>query len=202
MHIKAMRLYARPRQSLDLAIEHQILFSHLRHAIVTEDKVDPNIWLDGERLYQVCQSVFKDMETSETDIGLHAFVHIRAQSWLGQSVQITSVSTTLSSALCLHARLLRARATSWEVFRAEWIQLMLGKGRLTWIEAEAVADKARQIALHQQVAKAVRSAEQALDKGQRQSRKRTAAGAMAELVEDENLRPKRTKMSNVAFMGG
>merc|ERR1712070_442379 len=150
----------------------------------------------------------QEMGTSETDLGLRAFVHIRAQSWLGQSVQITSASTTLCAALDAHARLLRARATSWEVFRAEWIQLMLGKGRLTLMESETVADRARQTALQQQVAKALRVAERALDNEQRRAKKRTTSGVgahvvnSAELVDEEKSRLKRTRMSNIAFMGG
>lgn len=208
MNVKALRLYARPQESLDLAIAHQIQLSHLRYAIAAEEKADPNIWLDVTRMYQICQSVFQEMGTSEIALGLRAFVHIRAQSWLGQSVQITSASTTLCAALDAHARLLTARATSWEVFRAEWIQLMLVKGRLTLMEAEAVADRARQNALQHQVAKALRVAEQALDNEQRRSKKRTTSGAgthvvnSAQFVDEEKLRPKRTRMSNVAFMGG
>lgn len=207
MHVKALRLYARPQESLDSAIQHQIQFSHLRYAMAAEEKADPNIWFDGKKMYQMCKIVFKEMATSETELGLRAFVHIRAQSWLGQGVQITSASTTLCTALDVHARLLAARATSWEVFRAEWIQLMLDKGRFTLTEAEVVADGARQTALHQQVAKALRDAEKALDKEQRRARKRTTFCARTQTVDaaevvEEELKPKRTRMSNVAFMGG
>merc|ERR1711937_704075 len=99
MHVKALRLYARPQESLDSAIQHQILFSHLRCAMNAAEKGDPNIWFDGKKVYEKCETVFKEKATSETDIGLRAFVHIRAQSWLDQKVQITSASTTLVAAL-------------------------------------------------------------------------------------------------------
>lgn len=208
MHVKALRLYARPQESLDSAIQHQIQFSHLRYAMAAEEKADPNTWFDAKKMYQMCKTLLEEMATSENDLGLRAFVHIRAQSWLGQSVQITSASTTLCGALDAHARLLVARATSWDVFRAEWIQLMLNKRRFTLTEAEAVADRARQTALQQQVVKALRGAEQALDKEQRRARKRTTFCARmqavdaVEVVEEEKSRPKQTRMSNVAFMGG
>lgn len=71
-----------------------------------------------------------------------------------------------------------------------------------------MADGARQTALHQQVAKALRGAEQALDKEQHRARKRTTCCSRmqtvdaAVVVEEEKSRPKRTRMSNVAFMGG
>lgn len=194
MHVKALRLYARPQECLDSAINHQIHFSHLRNALAVEEKADPSIWFDAKKTHHVCQTVLEEMGTSENNLGLRAFVHIRAHSWLGQSVQITSSSTTLSTALDAHARLLRARAATWQVFRAEWIRLMLSKGRLTLMEAEAVVDKARQDALQRQIAKALRGVEQALNKEQRRTRKR--------IVEDDKLLPKRTRMSNVAFMGG
>lgn len=208
LHMKALRLYARPQESLDLAIQQQIQLSHLRFAMAAEEKADPNIWLDANKVYQMCRTVFEGMATSETELGLRAFVHIRAQCWLGQGVQITSASTTLCTALDAHARLLVARATSWEAFRAEWIQLMLDKGRLTLTEAEVVADGARQTALHQQVAKALRDAEQALEKEQHRARKRTTCCSRtqivdaAEVVKEETSRPKRSRMSNIAFMGG
>lgn len=206
MHIKALRLYTRPQESLDSAIEHQIQLSHLRYAIAAEEKADPSIWSDAKKMYRVCQTILEEMGTSENDLGLRAFVHIRVQKWLGQSMQITSQSTKLSTALDAHARLLTARASSWEVFRAEWIQLMFSKGRLTSTEAEGVADKARQAALQHQVAQALRGAEQALDKEQLRARKRTTVRARMqaadEFVEDEKLRPKRNRTSNVAFMGG
>lgn len=207
MHVKALRLYACPQNCLNSAIEHQIQLSRLRYVITAEEKADPGIWCDANKVYHVCQIAFKEMGTSEHDLGLRAFVHIRAQSWLGQGVQVTSSSTTLSTALDAHTRLLSARATSWEVFRAEWIQLMLGKGRLTLTESEAVADKARQAALQHQVVKALRGAEQALDREQRRARKRAPACARTHGLDatefvDAKLRPKRTRMSNVAFLGG
>lgn len=208
MHVKALRLYTRPQDSLESATQHQIQLSLLRHVMAAEEKTDPDVWLDATKIYQMCKSFFKEMAMSETDLGLRAFVHIRAQSWLGQSIQITSVSTTLCAALDAHARLLKARATSWDLFRAEWIQLMLDKGRVTLTEAEAVADGARQTELQQQVAKALRGAAQALDKEQRRVSKRTTLCARTQAVDAEGfveegmLRPKQSRMSNVAFMGG
>lgn len=206
MHIKALRLYARPQETLDSAIQHQILFSHLRLAMAAEEKADPNIWFNAKKMLQACEVVFKEMATSETYLGLRAFVHIRAQSWLGQSVQITSPSTTLCAALDAHARLLAARATSWELFRTEWIQLMVEKGR-TLTEAEVVVDGARQTELQHQVVKALRGSEQALNQEQRRARTRATFCARTQAVDatevvEEKTRPKRTRLSNVAFMGG
>lgn len=208
MHMKALRLYAPPQESLNSAIEHQIQLSRLRYVIAAGEKADPGIWSDAKKVYHVCQTVLGEMGTSENDFGLRAFVHIRAQRWLGQRVQITSSSTVLSAALDTHARLLMARAASWEVFRAEWIQLMLGKGRLALTDAEAVADKARQTELQSQVTKALFGAEKALGKERCRARKRTAPRARmqeavaTEFVKDEKCWPKRTRMSNVAVMGG
>lgn len=208
MHVKALRLYARPQECLDSAIEHQIHLSRLRYVIAAGEQADPRIWSDASKMYELCQAVFKEMGTSEKDLGLRAFVHIRAQKWLGQCVQVTSSSTTLSTALDTHSRLLSARAASWESFRAEWIQLMLGKGRLTLPEAQAAADKARQAALQHQVERALRDAQRALDKEQRRAKKRMPVCARIQatdataFVDTETARPKRSRTSNVAFMGG
>lgn len=206
MHVKALRLYARPQETLDSAIQHRIEFSALRSALAAGEKADPNFWLDADKVYQTCEAAFKEMATSETNLGLRAFAHIRATSWLGLRIQITSPSTTLRAALDAHARLLVARATSWELFRTEWIHLMLEKKRFTLTEAEAVADGARQTELQYQVAKALRGVEKALNKEQRRARTHATfcakmqAVVAAEVV--EKTRPKRSRTSNVAFMGG
>jgi hypothetical protein len=207
MHVKALRLYCRPQETLDAAIQHNMYFSELRQAIAAEEKADPNFWLDANKVYQTCEDAFKEMATSETNLDLRAYVHIRAQSWLGQSVQITSPATTLRAALDAHARLLVARATSWELFRTEWIQLMLEKGRFTLTEAEAVADGARQTELQHQVARALRGVEQALNKEQRRGRTPTTFCAKTRVIDaaevvEEKTRPKRSRTSHVAFMGG
>jgi len=207
MHIKALRIYACPQETLESAVQHQILFSRLRNAMAAKEKADPNIWFDAKKVFQTCDEVFKEMAISEANLGLRAFVHIRAQRWLGQSIQVTSPSTTLFAALDAHARLLVARATSWELFRTEWVQLMVEKGRLTLMGAEVVADGARQSELQHQVVKALRGAEQSLNKEQRRTKTRTTFSSKnqdidaAEVV-DENVQPKRMRRSNVAFMGG
>merc|ERR1719409_2453196 len=49
LHVKALRLYTRPQDSLDSAIQHRNILSHLRRAMAAEEKADPNVWLDGKK---------------------------------------------------------------------------------------------------------------------------------------------------------
>merc|ERR1719183_2476643 len=84
---------------------------------------------------------------------------MRSSRWLGDRCKVGAPVSSLGVALQVHARLHRANVTSWEAFRAEWVQLMLLRGRRSRAEAEAFADARRQAAVAVMLARAVRAVE-------------------------------------------
>lgn len=184
-NIKALRLYTRSTSESEAAMERQAALAQIRHSLAAESALDLNFWDQPRRVLSICRAVLGECGTSEKELELRAFVHMRASRWLGQGYQIASPAMALMKALHWHARLLRARAASWEAFRAEWVCLMqcdgyLRRKRLTQVEAEAIADKARGSVLRRRLEGAVRSVERILH---REERSRAAKAHARELLE-------------------
>jgi len=168
MHIKALRFYTRGHVDLEVALERQIVLVQLCQALSAAGTKNPIFWEDASQTYQVCLDVLRANNTSEEKLGLSAYIYMRAGHWLLQSCTIISPVMPLSEAVALHCRLLRARETSWKQLRAEWVQLMQcarhpAAKRKPLHEAEAIADAARASALKIQLARAVISANKALE---------------------------------------
>merc|ERR1712232_237111 len=77
---------------------------------------------------------------------------MRAAPWLHNSTIISSPLMSLDEAISEYTKLLSAKKVSWEMFRKEWVPLLVRKRKgqtqaRSWAEAEAIADKARHLAL-------------------------------------------------------
>jgi len=168
MHVKALRFYTRGHAELEVALEHQMVLVHLRQALAAASAASSDFWEEPSRIYRLCLDVLQANNTSEQQLGLATYVYMRAGQWLPQKCTIISPVLALADAIELHSRLLRARGTSWEHLRKEWVMLMqcprhpFAK-RKSVKEAEGIADGARAGALKIQLSRAILSATRALD---------------------------------------
>lgn len=168
VHIKALRFYTRGHHALEVALDRQMILVELCQTLSAASAENPLLWEDPRKTYEICLEVFRANGTSEDELGLSSYIYLRAGHWLVQSCTIISPVMPLAEALELHCRLLRARRTSWQELRAEWVKLMqcsrhpLGK-RKSFHEAEAIADAARASALKIQLERAANSVAKALD---------------------------------------
>lgn len=173
MHIKALRIYTCGHADLETAIEKQMILVQMRQALAAANENNPSFWDNSTEIFDICTGVLQKNQTTEERLGLSAHVYIRAGHLLLQNQTITSPVMPLSEVLAVHSRLLRARQTSWQDLRAEWIQLMqsqyhpAGKRKLL-PEAEAVADEARAVALQVFLPRAVATATKVLQMEQLQ----------------------------------
>lgn len=177
VHIKALRFYTRGHAQFEVALERQIVLVQLRNALAAAAAEDPLLWEDAAETHRVCAAVLRANATSEKDLGLSAYMYMRAGHWLPQNCTIISPVMPLRELFALHCRFLRARRVSWQRFRAEWVQLMQcaqqpEAKRKTLPEAEAIANKARVSVLEVQFARAVGSVARALDDEERRGRAR------------------------------
>jgi len=173
MHIKALRIFTCGHADLETAIEKQMILVQMRQALAAANENNPSFWDNSSEIFDICTGVLQKNQTTEEQLGLSAHVYIRAGHLLLQNQTITSPVMPLSAVLAVHSRLLRARQTSWQDLRAEWIQLMqsqyhtAGKRKIL-PEAEAVADEARAVALQVFLPRAVATATKVLQMEQLQ----------------------------------
>lgn len=168
IHVKALRMYTREQSTFESAIEHQIVLVQIKQALIARSRENSQMWYDPSQVLQVCEAVLHANGTTEASLGLRAWVHIRATNWIGHQHRIGSMASPLASAAQLHARLLVARATSWECFRAEWVQLLQARKHVSLRVAEGIADKSRHDFLKKQLARATAAVERILNqKGQK-----------------------------------
>jgi hypothetical protein len=151
LHIKALRFYTLAHPNLEVALDRQMMLMQLRQALVAANKTHSCLWEDAHATYKIME-VLNANRTSEIDMGLCSYVYLRAANLLVQNRTIISPVMPLIEALELHSRLLRARRTSWQALRAEWIDIMLSARqplakRKTLVDAEVIADEARSEAL-------------------------------------------------------
>merc|ERR1719199_621567 len=85
MHIKAPRFYTHGHADLAMALERQMVLVQLRQALSAASAEDPLFWDSSESAHQICLAVLRANCTSEDDLGLSAFVYLRAGHWLVQS---------------------------------------------------------------------------------------------------------------------
>lgn len=168
MHVKALRFYTRGHAELEVALEHQMVLVQLRQALTAAGAKSLNFWEDSAKTYQLCLDILQANNTSEQHMGLAIYTYMRAGHWLPQKCTIISPVMILADAIELHSRLLRARRTSWEHLRKEWVMLMQcphhpSAKRKSAREAERIADGARAAALKVQLSRAVLSTTRALD---------------------------------------
>lgn len=148
MNIKSLRLYTNGNAKIEVAIEHYIILVQIREALLVAVAEDPGKWEKPEEIDCICSQVLRENSTSAVEIGLTAFVSIQAPKWLAKTCTIMSPVMSFTEAVHVHARMRRARQTSWEALRAEWVELMQYKRYIrakirTEAEAHAIADEAR-----------------------------------------------------------
>jgi len=171
----------REQIEMDVAQRHQEILESVRSAVATQASSNPDLWDDSGAILRICRQVLEACGTSEEALGLSTFVMMRATQWLG-STRIVSPTTSLRGALETRARLLHARATSWEALRAEWIALLRAMDRkmpLSVQAAEAIVDAARRDAMRGQLSRALGAVEHALV-GLRVSPQKRMMGAFCE----------------------
>jgi hypothetical protein len=160
-----------PRQRFRAAAEtQQAALWHLRRALLTAAAEDPAIWLRAGEVSGLAAKALEQCRARSAELGLSVMVHLRATKFLGQRVQIVSPVLPLLEAARLQARLLRARGSGWEAFRAVWMQLLTmrkhrHRGAVTLEDAREIADGARRRALRAQCAQAVKRSRRVLRQG-------------------------------------
>lgn len=167
VHIKALRFYTCGHQNCEVALERQMILLQLHQALSAASAEDLYLWDRPDRAYAICLQVFHENCTSEHEIGLGAYVYLRAGHLLMQTCTIISPVMPLAEVLELHCMLLAARRTSWPELRAAWVKLMQcshqpANKRKSLHEAEAIADAARADALESQLVRASKNVARAL----------------------------------------
>lgn len=160
---RGMRLYTCWCSSREVAVEHQRILTRVRAALFELEARDPEGWLEAAA--SVAERVLAELGTSADALGLRAFVDLRAARYLGQGVQISSSAVTLHEAFDAYRRLLRGRAASWDVLRAEWLHQLQGRRRHNEDEASRRIDHARRIGLRSRLSQALRGVKLALAGG-------------------------------------
>lgn len=141
-------MYTRWQNTLETAVEYQILLTRIRNAVVLEAM---NVDLEVARVQQIYQSILVDSDIDEKEIGLRAHVTVR-----GFGCRVLSPAFALGEAWQVRRRLLHARSTSWKSFRDEWVSLLCtGRNPLTQMLAMDVADAARRSALEEDLKRAI-----------------------------------------------
>jgi len=164
IHVKALRLYTLEQSNFETSVKHQIILVQMKNALNIGSMNDPDFWTGPKKALSVCECILRYNGTTESQLGLRAWVHIRAPLWLHQRCRIASTAATLAKALEVHRRLLGAREISWDALRAEWLVLLQGgRKRLSRRQAETLADRARQDTLKEQLSRTVKSVQRVLD---------------------------------------
>lgn len=159
LQIRDLRLYTPEQLDLQAAIDDQIILVRIRNAMAAATLSDHHFWDDAFKQQVVYQRVLSENNTTDAKLGLRAWVQMRCNRWLGQRCKVGSPVSSFDKALQVHARLHLADMTSWHTFRAEWVQLMLLRGKRSRAEAEAFVDTRRQSAVSVLLAQAVRAVE-------------------------------------------
>jgi hypothetical protein len=164
IHVKALRFYTSEQGNFEIAVEYQIILVQLKNALSIAGRKDPDFWSDPKKALSLCETTLRANGTTESQLGLRAWVHMRAPLWLHHRCRIASTATTLAKAFEVHRRLLWARETSWDALRAEWLALMQGgQKRISTQQAEMLADRARHETLKEQLSRTVKIAQRVFD---------------------------------------
>lgn len=180
-----LRIYTKEHSTIETAIEHQVVLAQIHNALALEYS-ERTEGYDHERALSRCKEVLAANNTSEEELRLRAWVQMKANRMVGD-VRVSSVATGLEDAIRVHAQLVRGRATSWESFRAAWIDLLQCQKGVVAAEAEQIVDRARANNIMLRYRQALVALERALDsKGSRRhcGRKAAAKQRVIRRVED------------------
>lgn len=157
--VMCLRFTCVQQRSLVGAEAQQAALWHLRRALLTAATEDPAIWLRPGEVSELAARALEQCHVRAGELGLSVLVRIRAAKFLGPRVAIVSPVLPLETAARLQARLLRARRSGWEAFRAVWMQLLTMRKRkyrqsraVTMEDAGEIVDGARRRALRAQCA--------------------------------------------------
>jgi curved DNA-binding protein CbpA len=164
LRIRHMRMYTKAQDSIDTAIQHQMALVEARHALIS---IGESIWDFPQKFTNIFTSNLKRFGICIEDLGLSVFISMKADDYICRPATITSPVLTLTEAVVVHSRLLKARKTSWDSLRAEWIPLMHQTQRsrmrkLSLAKVEAIVDAAHLKLLHRHFRQAVLACERAL----------------------------------------
>jgi len=178
VRVMCLRFTFARQRSQAAAVAQQATLQHLRRALLTAAAEDPAIWLRSEEISELVARALEQCQVRAGDPGLSVMVRTRATKFLGPRVDIVSPVLPLAAAVRLQARLLRARRSGWEAFRAVWMQLLtMRKHRqrraVTMEDAREIVDGARRKALRAKCRLGAERSQRALK--QRRTGRRTPA---------------------------
>jgi curved DNA-binding protein CbpA len=164
LRIRHMRMYTKAQDSIDTAIQHQIALVEVRHALISSGEL---IWDCPQKFANIITSNLRKFGTCIEDLGFSVFISMKADDYICRPATISSPVLTLTEAVAVHSRLLKARKTSWDNLRAEWIPLMYQTQRsrvrkLSLAKVETIVDTAHLKLLHRHFRQAVIACERAL----------------------------------------
>jgi hypothetical protein len=139
-----LEVYSGLHARVERAIEDHVVLSQVREVVLTAMALRKN----DNQVLEMVRDCLADFTTSEDAIQLSAKVRIRASEWIG-AARISSPTMSFPNAIRLRSRLLQAKRSSWQEFRAECVSLLQrektfqGRARKrTLHEAEAFTDRA------------------------------------------------------------
>lgn len=161
LRIRHMRMYTKAQDSIDTAIQHQMALVEVRHALISNEE---SIWDCPQKFTNIIISNLRRFGIE--DLGLSVFISMKADDFICRPATITSPVLTLTDAVVVHSRLLKARKTSWDSLRAEWIPLMHQTQRsrvrkLSLAKVETIVDAAHFKLLHRHFRQAIIACERA-----------------------------------------
>lgn len=165
LRIRSLRFYTGGQATAEAAEPHRRLLAALRDGVAAAGTI---AWKDPEVFRLIFDSTLRQHNICEQELGLGAFVYMRADQWIDRAQAITSPRMGLTQAVALHARLVQAQAKSWEQLRREWVPLLrqTQKARakaLSVVEAEGIAEQAHRRHVKHRLRHAVQRVENALD---------------------------------------
>lgn len=167
VQVKDLRLYTSEQGCRGVAERHQSILQQLQLALHDAAALDASLWESPAAVFEVCSTVLTRNGTTEQQLGLRAWVHLRASRHLGKHARVASATGSLQEVLAVHSRLLRARGVSWEAFRLEWLRILQVHRGMPRSAAIAHVDRQRQAHLRERLANALRPLQMAT----RQSRR-------------------------------
>lgn len=210
LRLEHLRFYTCGQPSAEHAARHRMIFAHFRNAV---EAIGEAIWDDPTRFCLLFEDIVREHNTSKEEMGLGVLVYMRADQWIDRAQAITSPRLPLADAVVLHARLVRACATSWEDLRREWAPLLCctqrqrRAGRLSLAQAEAVAEQAHRRHAKKRLGLAVARLERCLshmDKSHTAKAKRRArehGRALAKKAADARRAQTKQRQSGMAKFG-
>lgn len=157
---RGIRFYTREYFAEDVVLDYQSILTRMLAVLFELEASSPHGWQDLAT--DACQAVLCDAGTSESALGLRAYVRLRAHRHLARHAAVTSRADSLCRTFEVHRRLHQARGTSWDALRAEWLQLLQVQKGVSVNEATRHIDGFRRAKLRGQLATALQEVDRAV----------------------------------------